>query len=402
MSFNQFILVVILGALANVGSASWISSGGESFYDAKNPWFLAHKKSVSWCLKIDQENFSASEEQALQSIQLALNYWKEEFNRGQIGPGKYLHFPLGNNEFIYSEGECKDQDLRFLFGSAALSSTERAYLEKLQNQSGKENEALRNYIGVSVRTEYDSTQLIGKGFIYIASDLGSQKYLTRGDLIEKAWSHSRILSWALLHEIGHTFGIPHSGNSFMSEIFMDQLLSKYNFQDFLKMPFEAFVSSPKEGRRCTLINSTMRKFFDLGMDAACVVGVWMPGQHEYHVLAEYPDGSRKLVGKAMGLQTRVYGIGSRPIAYLRLTQQQKVFTPEQTEGRFLIPGPVQERFKMTGNLLLEKDQRVVPIHLDLSPESISMVAVYNGRLEPVFSYDSPVTFILSRALGDYQ
>ena len=67
------------------------------------------------------------------------------------------------------------------------------------------------------RTFYDSRKMLGSGFIYVAPELGA----LRPDLKEmdsRLWTFSDALRLrlVLIHELGHVFGVRHSGGNDMS------------------------------------------------------------------------------------------------------------------------------------------------------------------------------------------
>ena len=80
---------------------------------------------------------------------------------------------------------------------------------------------------MTVRTFYDRRSLRGKGFIYMTPDMGTAKR-PKG-IPENLWSSldSRVLYSALVHELGHVFGLPDSGvgNSLMNYDYMERLVA---------------------------------------------------------------------------------------------------------------------------------------------------------------------------------
>src|SRR4051794_30919586 len=58
---------------------AWVSSGGELFKDANNPWFVKNTTTVHYCVNIDESSFSATREEAEVLVRKAIQYWKKEF-----------------------------------------------------------------------------------------------------------------------------------------------------------------------------------------------------------------------------------------------------------------------------------------------------------------------------------
>jgi hypothetical protein len=383
------ILLCLLPQALMAKGGGWISSGGESFLDGKNPWFL-HGTSIQVCLAVDSGmSLPASEIKPV--LDRAIKYWQEEFKKetDHLYAPSRRGFKLGENTFVFNQelGCSGDEDLRFLFGSESLTERERLYL-----QTG-----LKNYVGVAVRTDYDRTHLRGKGFIYIASDKDLQNAKMSEDLIAKPWSHAKLLEMALIHEIGHVFGIPHMGGSIMSEIFMDLLLSRYFYQDFIDNGAESFISSERELRFCSLLPTGTLNFFGIPLNTACLIGVWKDSK-TFELYSQQHREEPVLVARALGLTMELVGIRSRPIAYLRVTGEQQVFSPEDLNHRSLLPGPLQERFNLRGRLLLMKSLQVHPVMIEVSPESVLMHTTSQDQFLTVFSFDSPLSKILGQTV----
>jgi hypothetical protein len=388
MIFKQLlILIALLLIVGHAKAGGWISSGGENFHDGKNPWFLKGE-TIRYCILHSDNDFSMSETEVEHSLETALKYWQSEFSKKINSFGKKINFDLGSNILLKTSGDCKgDEDLRVIFGYSELNSQEKNYL-------GKD---YKKYLGVTVRTDYETTWLRGKGFIYIAGDKGTNQYDAKEDIIKNAWEHKELLAWALIHELGHVFGIPHMGNSFMSEIFMDLLVSKYYYQDFKKLGYESFLSSPEKTQGCTYLPPESYNYFELDLKVSCLRGQWKSVK-QFDIYAVYNDGKEELVAQALGLNLDLKGIRSRPVSYLKLTSEQKVFSASEINHRSLVPGPFQERVSKKGKMVILKSLKTYPVHMEVSPESITIISEVNNKLETVFSYNSSVTSALGQML----
>ena len=192
--------------------AGWNSGGGELLSDAANPWFLENTKEVSYCIKIDEANFGILRSIASQKITKVIDYWKFQFSYGE--PAKDLMddiLPkLGTQKFV--ETDCtEDTDIVFQFG--VLSKKQHDHLGNP-----------RKVVGIAVRTEYDQSNLRGKGFIYISPQFGSLS-LDRPNSLKDRWAiqDSALLELILAHEMGHVFGARHFDHIVMSETTPDQI-----------------------------------------------------------------------------------------------------------------------------------------------------------------------------------
>ena len=50
----KFLLIIFFSQLTFAGG--WVSSGGELFSDAHNPWFVRNTKDVNYCVVVDEIN----------------------------------------------------------------------------------------------------------------------------------------------------------------------------------------------------------------------------------------------------------------------------------------------------------------------------------------------------------
>lgn len=186
----------------------WTSGGGELIRDAHNPWFLSNTKEVTYCIQINEREFGQSKEFVRTQIQKAWDFWKiqlNELNYGRFG-GTDFNFALATQNFM--ETACnRSVDIKFQF--ATLDSEQKQRMGDLSKT-----------IAVSVRTDYDSVNLKGKGFIYF--NRNQQFPILPWTRVDGA----RALP-ILIHEMGHIFGIQHDEDVWMMkedypEKFMEQ------------------------------------------------------------------------------------------------------------------------------------------------------------------------------------
>jgi hypothetical protein len=208
----------------------WVSSGGELLKDAQNSWWIRNTKLVEFCVEVDPTSISLSADAAHRLVHEALTYWKKEFseqksffkvpsraigatnNRGFVFvPEESPLNPLGIATQEFVESPCARAKLKFQFGDGNLTDAQKEFVKN------------KKYVGAAIRTAYDPTQLVGQGVILIAPDRGAHRFSSVDDVwLNELWTLS-----VLVHELGHVFGIAHTGNRFslMSERFPESLVT---------------------------------------------------------------------------------------------------------------------------------------------------------------------------------
>jgi len=193
--------------------AGWSSGGGGLLKSSTNPWFLNNTASAKYCVQIDEENFGASEAFINPIIERAFEYWREQFKFARLqGLKSFGSIHIATQ--VFKKVSCEESvDVVFQFG--VLNQTQKDYLKDP-----------KQYGAISVRTEYSEENLRGKGFIYISpakGSLGIDLNTAGHDMWTKA-SGARLYL-ALLHELGHVFGLPHVGSTgLMAEGFVEKVL----------------------------------------------------------------------------------------------------------------------------------------------------------------------------------
>lgn len=208
------ILMSILVFANGAHAGGWTSGGGENIRDERNPWWLQNTKEITYCIKIDRANFGQSTQVIRQKINFAFNFWKKQLKTltwSEID--KNEHLAVGTQNF--TETPCREgTDLVFQFG--VLDGEQFRYLGDPTK-----------FIGVTVRTDYNPVNLRAKGFIYISPENGPLK-LNKLGLMQNPWSHENgiLLTPALIHELGHLFGVSHQKElHIMMEDFLETLLA---------------------------------------------------------------------------------------------------------------------------------------------------------------------------------
>jgi hypothetical protein len=267
----------------------WVSSGGELFEDSQNPWWLQNTPEVRFCVKVDKEAISATEDMIQLGFERAIGYWQSEFEElrrvAQVLNQSPLHVEIATQKFT-RVGCDENPDLRILAGFGSLSPTEAKFI----GDTGR-------IIATSVRTNYDKVTLKGKGFVFLGSDLG--KYKIRQAASAKPWRKPTLVKYAFVHELGHIFGIPHVGDGgLMAEGFLDETFSK-NWMDAAPLPIERMDNdgthaipflTPYESIQimCGLSEnfdkSLCEKYFELLPEHSAGLNfLWTPGEMEIKV-----------------------------------------------------------------------------------------------------------------------
>ena len=187
----------------------WSSSGGGNFIITQhNPWFMGWVP-VKWCIDHGgKDNFSLSENLAKIEIERAILQISSQLRRTNDSdssiPRRRNGFAWGNcgvrwtntqhNYFSWEQdcvdnwtssrgnpdmkmisdnfeyvSECKNAELEFILGNSRNRK-----VKKLKKLMGKNN--FLNIVATAMRTSYDISSLRGKGFIYVASDIGKNRY----------------------------------------------------------------------------------------------------------------------------------------------------------------------------------------------------------------------------------
>jgi hypothetical protein len=383
---GPLLLILLLMSFTNVVRADhpgWVGSGGEVFRFAKNPWFVKNTKTVSYCIQVDTASVSASEQTVRDVFKEAIAYWKKElaFQGAAIGPG---FASLGTQDFVEQSACDKETPLRILVGHGALSKDEADWLQEP-----------RRYIGISVRTEYDTVKMAGQGFLFISSDLGPMAYNTLPNtdhLVDKAWQQKRLLLYAFMHELGHIFGIPHTGSGLMSEVFLDQVLHKRFSKFYLENPVQSFLNPPMLFDICTLTGTFNATFFQVPTDTACMhfEGKNQSTGQDWDVYSKKtPTSDPVLAGSIHATRLVQLDVGAKPSTVIHLPAEQTVFSlAERTINTFML-GPIFNEGGAKGTFTTTTSHRPFDLQIDFRPDAVTMTGLVGGRMMPVMVYSPP-------------
>lgn len=258
-----FLLFTSLSANAE-GVSAWSNATGELQADAHNPWFFNNTREVSYCIEIDEQNFGATSPAIREQITRALQFWNTEFSKVSL-PSLPTFGGVQIASQNFQEAPCSETtDVRFQFGT--LDEKQTAFLGKPQDIAA-----------ITIRTDYSTKDLRGKGFLYFSPAHGPLAYKADGYL-QNTWSreNNELLYRALVHELGHVFGLSHMGSygELMSEGYIESLLNQsIAMEGKLRLRglnfFTLVKTSPTICPDATLLKD-WRQFFGLGANDKCV------------------------------------------------------------------------------------------------------------------------------------
>jgi hypothetical protein len=368
---------------ARADRGGWVASGGELFRFGKNPWFLKNVTSVDYCIQVDAASVSATPETVREAVADAIAYWQNEFKAqaAAVAPG----FAAVGTQVFNEVSKCEPATpLQFKIGYGSLAQDEVEFLVEPQK-----------FVGVSVRKEYDTEQLTGKGIVFIASDRGPNAYWSRPNsshLYPEAWKEKKLLHYALVHELGHVFGIPHTGSGLMSEVFLEQLLHKRFVQFYLDNPISSFLLPPMTMESCALFGTFNAGFFQVPLDAACVrlegkaIGVNYQWSVFYRKGLKDPLTPAGHIDATPLLQLLA---NAKPASVIQLPTEQKVFSLQNRQLNTFMIGPVFTETTARGVFTSTSSRRPYDLQIELRTDSVVMTGLVGGRMAPVFVYSPP-------------
>ncbi len=367
-------------------SGGWISSGGESFIYARNPWFVKNTQIVEYCLEMDEASFSISRENVEKLLVQGFDFWKNEFSTNRIpGKAEIGYADIATQTFTYLPKCQASTPLIFKLG-----------LKKLDNEEIKFLMDPKKFIGVTIRKTYSLEQLRGSGTIYISADTGPDAYTNNGQMVESAWKSPILLRYALIHELGHFFGVPHLGSGIMSEVFMMVLLNKLMVKDFESVPPLSLLNPQGVFEVCQIISKFNPDFFQAPKDASCLKFELLPDMKPKWKVSVRSEGSPPYSYRELGtlqagaLDQSPYSM--KPAVIVQLPDEQKVYRPiEKVAGPFLV-GALFSDSSYTGSFVPKDSIRGMPLHMTLSAEKITIVGSVNNLQTTVMTY-APLSFL---------
>ncbi len=406
---QALIFGLFVAVIHSAQAAGWVSSGGELFELDRNPWFVKNVEEVKYCIDLDEEGVSADRATVETTIEAAINYWKRELDqKHSITAGLTK---LGTQKFVYvgqcpsGEGKSKERGQRH-FDEEEMPSCEQsdqgievAFRIGYQTLTPKEVEFLadpQKYVGVSLRKRYCDLQMRGRGIIFIASDRGDHSYHNPGHLVSEAWQQPKLLQYALIHELGHLFGISHSGSGIMSEVFLDQLLNK-NFVDFYaKNPVQSFFSLPERFGVCPgpVGSGTFDPgFFGVPGSSLCLIlerkadsgGQWVWSVSALEKVGEDPVPYGDLTVQVFGGQV----FSRDPASIIHLPKGQSVFSREERGLSNFMIGPFYSNIGATAFFKKSGSNRPYSAYLQMTPGNLAVLAQGDTGIKMILTYTPP-------------
>jgi hypothetical protein len=376
---------ILVSASAFGGVGGWSGSGGGIFDAQKNPWFLRNTQTVHYCVSLDQASVSASAATVNSAIAGAFSYWRNELN--QNASARQGAAAIGNQNFVLDPICSASDDIQFLIGYGALNSEQSNWLVDPQQ-----------YVGISVRTAYDTVNMKAQGFVFISSDIGPHAYHNAGNLISQAWQYPVLLQYALTHEVGHVMGIPHTGAGLMSEVFLNQMLDSRLSQSYINNPFQSFLNPPMNFDVCSQNGSFNAAFFGVDPATACIRvqgSVQASGQFVWNISSLASASSIPVaVGTIRGLLSLDDSLAATPAIVIQLPTEQTVFTLQDRGLNGFMTGPVYLQGGMSASFVVASSPVPNDVHIDLRTNSLTMVGLVKGKMGSVLSYNPPSLFTM--------
>ena len=394
----QFISLLLFSIGLQADPGGWISSGGEIFKNGKNPWFVKNTTDVAYCVEFSSEEFSISREDALGLIENGFSYWKNQLDGHSAidlgrpdGTGlREENVQVATQKFKLNTTCSGSEDLVFKFGYKSLEKDEIDHMKTPEN-----------YVGLTIRKKYDDVKLKGSGSIYISADRGPHSYKkTSKDVIDEAWKYPKLLQYVIIHELGHVFGLPHSGSGLMSEVFLDQLLIQKFAALYVREPISSFIKPADSAEICDGsvlpmgTQSFLASYFSLVYKEDCLKLEITANRREFSILTKKLAATTwSKIGSLFIDKNELIDYSLKPALVLQLTETQTPFG--KTDATFLI-GPLFQNYKVDGHINFGTSLKPLSVQVDLSPDAIVVYGLSENKVRQIFSFGNPLLFSLSK------
>jgi hypothetical protein len=376
MKLGRNVLSLAFAALAaSSAQAGWVSGGGELVKNKNNPWFVQNTPTVNYCIERDPTTFRMSDDRLNELVGKALDYWRAEFSRAHLSSGGSGPEMRLLTQTYVRQSCTQDVDLRFQFGVLAGDQRRSLGIDP------------KEHVAFTIRTDYDERKLKAKGFLYVTPDNGPERY--RGDEYRDGVWHeadNRYLFEILVHELGHTLGMPHFGNSLMAEEF-GELLVHYS----RIYPREGDVEVATLGFNFDFPGTRCWEAGDDGMDRGFVIAFFeLPKTFECLRFAFERDPRDELIVRSANLTYSVgdewhdagrieftgWSMDSTPNIKLKYRAEQEVFPVDGSGTVFTIPSDLDQ---LTGWFTPSIGQVRKYVSIELEPEMFRVLGFYPER-----------------------
>jgi hypothetical protein len=392
MRLVLFALSLLFTCSVFSGPGGWVSSGGEVFQFAKNPWFVKNTTDVKYCVEFSASEFSADKKTVLSLVKESFDYWKSEFSGNMLAkpanPISDLVIELGQQNFLFNDYCQGNEEIIFKFGYQTLSEEEILYLEKPEK-----------FLGVTIRKEY--FQLKGTGVVFISGDIGEHSYVTSSpQTVTQAWRYPKLLKYVILHEIGHIFGVPHTGSGLMSEVFLDQLLIKKIAALYVREPIMPFIQPVLNAEICDKSifpegsQDFIAEYFKLDTSTDCIKLQISESKKDFEIFSKKKietESFWKKIGVVNINFSEISDFSLKPAVMLQLPADQNIY--ENFGVPFKI-GPIFQNFKTDGHMTLGSSMKPYPLQIDLSSDSLVLFGIHNNKVRQVFKFGNPLLYSL--------
>lgn len=331
--------------------------GGEIIDDFHNPWFVENTQAITYCIKIDQSSFSADSATIAKVVTNSIQQWNHEFTSYQA---RHTSTPLKLATQTWIAVDCSGPvDITFQFGWGTLDSKQ---IEELSDDGDP-----HKYIAVAWRTDYDQTQLKGKGYVFVGSDLGENAFDTGVDQIDRPWQYAGLLELEVLHELGHVFGLPHlspkilgfTSRWLMSEAFPEVLLRQWLWPQGPPQLDDDSVSGaidffdPTNFQKCFDVTTPQGKaiadWFGTPASTACLIFNLTINEAQVTSFNFQTVDTANHIGTPVPIAIDQSSLTGLPDIELYLNPQQKVFPAPRASYLPYVAGPAGHSGQFTGH-----------------------------------------------------
>ena len=344
-----------------------ISGGGGTSKDLGNPWFIQNTRTVTYCIQHEEGWFSPDLEMQKRVTSEAFAYWKKEFALARRGGDA---FQVGTQDFVYKETCYADwPDIHFHFGYVDPYGDVPFY----------------GYVGLSLRRQYDPVLLKANGVVFLAPEVGRYDYMPRNMRVRRPWSlgNGGLFHKALVHELGHVFGLGHTDPSLSKRTIMDatyltELVQRADLWDAQIENIDSYFGQIESLQAApTAPHGHGEEFFGVDADASLHYRVLSNRDMELFQVrdaVESPLPFGRITVDSVSLEA-----DPAPAVTLYVTDQNTVFPTSAPEK--LLAGPSFPNYSVAGTYRSADDRifRPVLVHFD-SRDGETVTGQIDGKL----------------------